>query len=81
MTKVFALFILRDIPDSCPLVLEAALKMLVQMVTHWKSLLGSDATVSWIEVGLKLVVNYYCIAEWNFCVHFFPRLWSIKVFK
>ncbi len=46
VTKIFALFILRDIPDSCPLVLESALKMLVQMVSHWKVLLGSDGTVS-----------------------------------
>jgi len=46
VTKTFALFVLRDIPDSCPLVLEAALKMLVQMVTHWKSLLGTDTAVS-----------------------------------
>ena len=45
VTKIFALFILRDIPDSCPLILEAALKKLIQMVTHWKSLIGSEAQV------------------------------------
>lgn len=45
VTKIFALFILRDIPDSCPLILEAALKRLIQMVTHWKSLIGSEAQV------------------------------------
>lgn len=46
VTKIFSLFILRDIPDSCPLILEAALKMLIQMVTHWKSLIGSESQVN-----------------------------------
>lgn len=64
VTKIFALFILRDIPDSCPLILEAALKKLIQMVTHWKSLIGSEAQVGEgggavgvaIEVGLAVRV-------------------------
>ncbi len=40
--RVFVLFILRDIPDSCPLVLDSALKMLVKLLSHWKSLITSE---------------------------------------
>ena len=39
VARVFAQFILQDIPDSCPMVLEAAMKMLIQMITHWKALI------------------------------------------
>jgi len=38
----FVLFILRDIPDSCPLVMESALKMLGNFLTHWKAVLTSE---------------------------------------
>jgi len=43
VARVFAQFILQDIPDSCPLVLEAALKMLIQMITHWRALIATEA--------------------------------------
>lgn len=46
VTRIFSRFILREIPDSCPLVLDSALKMLIQMITHWKSLITSEAQVS-----------------------------------
>jgi len=38
----FVLFILRDIPDSCPLVMESALKMLGNFLTHWKAVLINE---------------------------------------
>ena len=44
VTRIYALFILRDIPDSCPLTLESALKFLIQMVTHWKGLITAEAS-------------------------------------
>ncbi len=59
--KIFSLFILRDIPDSCPLVLEAALKMLIQMMTHWKSLIGTEAQVSDVVVIVLMVVVCCCL--------------------
>ena len=37
----FAMFILRDIPDNCPLVLENALKTLAQFLSHWCGLLNN----------------------------------------
>ena len=46
VARVYSLFILRDIPDNCPLVLESALKFLITMITHWKGLITSDAQVS-----------------------------------
>ena len=42
--RIYALFILRDIPDNCPLTLESALKFLIQMVTHWKGLITAEAS-------------------------------------
>ena len=38
----FVLFILRDIPDSCPLVMESALKMLGNFLNHWKAVLTNE---------------------------------------
>ena len=46
VTRIYAMFILRDIPDNCPLVLESALKFLIQMVTHWKGIITTEAQVS-----------------------------------
>ena len=34
----FATFVMRDIPDSCPLVLEGALKVLGQLLSHWRGM-------------------------------------------
>ena len=67
MVVVFCHFTLRDIPDSCPLVLEAALKMIIQMVTHWRALVSappstsssSEETASSSEPGGGEV--FYCI--------------------
>ena len=42
VTIGFVLFILRDIPDSCPLVIESALKMLGNFLTHWKAVLTNE---------------------------------------
>ncbi|XP_065885600.1 protein furry homolog isoform X2 [Dysidea avara] len=42
VAKGFVLFILRDIPDSCPLVIESALKMLGNFLTHWKAVLTNE---------------------------------------
>ena len=46
VTRIYSLFILRDIPDNCPLVLESAMKFLIQMVTHWKGLITAETQVS-----------------------------------
>lgn len=56
VTRIFSRFILRDIPDSCPLVLDSALKMLIQMITHWKTLLTTEAQVSGAAHQLCLLV-------------------------
>lgn len=53
--KIFALYILREIPDNCPLVLEAVLRMLINMVTHWKSLIGMEQPSAQQEVTKDLV--------------------------
>ena len=45
VTRIYSLFILRDITDNCPLVLESALKFLIQMVTHWKGLITAETQV------------------------------------
>ena len=42
--RIYSLFILRDIPDNCPLTLESALKFLIQMVTHWKGLITAEVS-------------------------------------
>lgn len=49
VTRIYALFILRDIPDNCPLTLESALKFLIQMVTHWKGLITAEASQVSVE--------------------------------
>ena len=36
------MFILREIPDSCPLVLENALKTLGHFLGHWRGLAGGS---------------------------------------
>ena len=36
--KGYAIFILQEIPDSCPLVLEGSLKSLGQLLGHWRGL-------------------------------------------
>lgn len=41
IVRVFVQFLLRDVPDSCPLVLEAALKVLIQFISHWRMLITS----------------------------------------
>ena len=41
IVRVFVQFLLRDVPDSCPLVLEAALKALIQFISHWRMLITS----------------------------------------
>ena len=38
IVRGFANFILREVPDSCPLVLEGALKTLGQLLGHWRGL-------------------------------------------
>lgn len=50
ITRIFSRFILCDIPDSCPLVLDSALKMLIQMITHWKTLITTESPVSLINL-------------------------------
>lgn len=41
IVRVFVQFLLRDVPDSCPLILEAALKLLIQFVRDWRQLISS----------------------------------------
>lgn len=43
VVQVFATFVMRDIPDSCPLVLEGALKVLGQLLSHWRGLVTSSS--------------------------------------
>ena len=38
----YAAFILQEIPDSCPLVLEGALKIIGQLLGHWRSLVTAS---------------------------------------
>ena len=46
IVKVFVMFLLRDVPDSCPLVLEATLKLLIQFIRDWKQMvISSNNTV------------------------------------
>ena len=58
----FAIFVLREIPDNCPLVLENALKTLVQFLSHWKGLLTNqeaseekDENNQWLKKSLAWV--------------------------
>ncbi|XP_062513570.1 protein furry homolog-like isoform X2 [Corticium candelabrum] len=37
VVKGFVAFILKDIPDTCPLVLDSALRMLILFLTQWKT--------------------------------------------
>lgn len=41
IVRIFVYFLLRDVPDSCPLVLESTLKLLIQFISHWKQILVS----------------------------------------
>ena len=38
IVQVFSVFVMRDIPDSTPLVLESSLKVLGQLLSHWKGI-------------------------------------------
>ena len=60
VTRIFSRFILRDIPDSCPLILDSALKMLLQMISHWKTLITTEAQVR----ALQLWSSVLLILEW-----------------
>lgn len=44
IVRVFVKFLLRDVPDSCPLVLEATLKLLIQFIGHWRQMLTSPTS-------------------------------------
>ena len=46
IVQVFSVFVMRDIPDSTPLVLESSLKVLGQLLSHWRGLVisGSEDT-------------------------------------
>ena len=46
IVQVFSVFVMRDIPDSTPLVLEGSLKVLGQLLSHWRGLVisGSEDT-------------------------------------
>ena len=44
--RVFVQFLLRDVPDACPLVLEATLKLLIQFISHWRQMVTSPPTPS-----------------------------------
>ena len=41
IVRVFVQFLLRDVPDSCPLVLEATLKLLIQFIRDWRQMVTS----------------------------------------
>lgn len=59
IVRVFVMFLLRDVPDSCPLVLEATLKLLIQFIGHWRQLLTSptsDTEKHAIPVGRPSIV-------------------------
>ena len=50
--RVFVQFLLRDVPDSCPLVLEATLKLLIQSIRDWRQMISSPpdkTTVSFLH--------------------------------
>lgn len=49
--KGMSIFILREIPDSCPLVLESALKTLGQFIPFWRNLLTPPATNETVKVA------------------------------
>ena len=34
-------FILREVPDSCPLILDMGIRMLIVLLTHWRELLSA----------------------------------------
>ena len=67
--RIYALFILREVPDNCPLTLESALKFLIQMVTHWKGLITAETSQVSNEcpvcVGCTHVHVYYRHSEVN----------------
>ena len=93
VTRIYAMFILRDIPDNCPLTLESALKFLIQMVTHWKGLITAEA--SQVSVGCTLClcvcvcVGYSSVvplgmgpgneAKYAWCVRVHVRVWLMKL--
>lgn len=62
IVRVFVMFLLRDVPDSCPLVLEATLKLLIQFIGHWRQMLTSptspDTEKHAIPVGPTYTVVY-----------------------
>ena len=59
-TAGYTLFILRDIPDSCPMVMESSLKMLGSFLTHWKSILTNESTKV-LSLFVTLLV-IFCVA-------------------
>ena len=59
--KGMSIFILREIPDSCPLVLENALKTLGQFIPFWRNQLtppSKDATVKVADESLLIALSW-----------------------
>lgn len=63
--QVFSIFVMRDIPDSCPLVLEGSLKVLGQLLSHWKSLVSS--TSEEVELPYVAMATVEACALVTFC--------------
>jgi hypothetical protein len=61
----FAIFVMRDIPDSCPLVLDGAQKVLGQLLNHWKSLIPTSIQVE--ELPHRAVATVEACALVTFC--------------
>ena len=53
--KGYAIFILQEIPDSCPLVLEGSLKSLGHLLGHWRGLVTTGGQEEMPLCGWSLV--------------------------
>lgn len=75
----YVFFILRDIPDSCPMVMENTLKMLGLFLAHWKATLTSESSSKVCWYFCYSISNLLChillvcrwaksFADWPFCI-------------
>lgn len=83
--KGMAIFILREIPDSCPLVLESALKTLGQFIPFWRSQLTpiNNETLEVADEPLLLALSWVeACALVTFCSYrSVARKFSLAIMK
>ena len=78
----YAIFILQEIPDSCPLVLEGALKTLGHFLGHWRSLISGQEEQDHTDPPEDSIVWVESCALVTFCSYrSLTRKFSLAILK